>query len=79
MSDLIVTKDVWKGVNDTQKPFPSASKLVICPNTKSEFQIIKHNLDTYKAERKSQFVVTTLHHFAYLGKKNKQKSTKTIT
>lgn len=52
---------------------------MICP--KSQFQIIKHNLDTYKVERKSQFVVANLHHFAYLGKiknkqQNKQKSRK---
>lgn len=62
-----------------QNPFSSASKLVICP--KSQFQIIKHNLDTYKVERKRQFVVANLHHFAYLVKiknkqQNKQKSTK---
>lgn len=43
---------------------------MICPDTKSKFQIIKHNLDTYKIQRKSQFVVTSLHNFAYLGKKN---------
>lgn len=52
MSHLIVTNDVWNKVNYTQKPLSSASKLVICPDTKSKFQITEHNPDTYKVDRK---------------------------
>lgn len=50
MSDLAIPKDVWNGVNDTQKPFSSASKLDICPDIKSKFQIIKHNLTKLKEQ-----------------------------
>jgi len=38
MSDLIVTKDFWNGVNYTQKPPSYASNLVTCPDTNLKFK-----------------------------------------